>query len=241
MISQASYLYKVEIPILYHDDNLIVVSKPNNMLVHHSYYARNIKTQSLVEFFKGKFKLYPVHRLDHKTSGLIILAKSSEIAAKIQQQFEKKTIEKKYLALVRGFTPKEGKIDTPVKNADTGKYKESLTLFRTLQSIEVPIAVEPYSQSRYSLIEFIPKTGRMHQLRKHANKMSHPIIGDHKYGNRHHNRMFAEQLNLPNLFLHAYSLSFDHPITLEKIELKALLPGFWNTMQYQLDWTIKFP
>ena len=220
----------VQIQIIYEDEALLVVNKPNNMLVHASYYARNIKEASLLARLKESIpvKLYPVHRLDYKTSGVIVLAKSSAFAAKIQKQFEANTIKKTYLALVRGHSQVEGIIDTPIKNADTGKYKEALTTYKTLAQTEVAISVAPYASSLYSYLEFYPKTGRMHQLRKHANKISHPIIGDHKYGNRHHNKMFAEELGFPNMFLHAAVIQFEHPVNNEVLSISAAKPVFWN-------------
>lgn len=223
----------MDIEILYEDNEFIVVNKPNNMLVHGSYYARNLTSPTLLDLLleqRGE-KLFPVHRLDHKTSGVLILAKSAEMTAQLQLKIEDNSLDKKYLALLRGYTPPTGTIDSPVKSAATGKYKEALTEFTTLQSVEIDIPVVPYPQSRYSLVEFSPKTGRMHQLRIHANKISHPIIGDHKYGNRHHNKMFAETLFLPNLFLHAASVEFTHPITNERLKITAKLPEFWGEMR----------
>lgn len=226
----------MQIPILFSDSNLVIVSKPNNILVHPSYYARNIKTTPLNEVLFEQLgeKLYPAHRLDHKTSGVIIFGKSSESVAEIRKQFEANTVIKEYYALVRGYTEMEGIIDTPVKNNDTGKYRDALTAYQTLSSVEVDIPVQPYPKSRYSLVKLVPKTGRMHQLRKHMNKISHPIIGDHRYGNRHHNRMFEEQLNLPNLFLHARSIEFNDLKTNQPIRISAPFPDFWTDAMNKL-------
>ena len=217
-----------EIEIVYEDDYCIVVNKPNNLLVHHSYFSRNIEEDSLVQLLKlqGYETPIPVHRLDRKTSGLLLLAKGTEYVKPFQELFDSQNISKKYIALVRGFVEGEGVIDSPVKN-DRGNYKEALTHYKGLNSIEIAIPVEPYATARYSYVEFEPKTGRMHQLRIHANKISHPIIGDHKYGNRHHNRMFEEQLGLPNLFLHAFFLKFNHPFLDIEIQLEAGKPNFW--------------
>ena len=226
----------MNIPILFEDDDLLVVNKPNNILVYPSYYARNLKGPKLVDLIANRAtKHHPVHRLDYKTSGVIIFAKNPNAAKEIQVQFENNTIEKNYLAFVRGHTDPNGKIDSPVKNADTGVYKEALTFYTSIQSIEIDIPVEPYPKSRYSIISLNPRTGRMHQLRKYLNKISHPIIGDHKYGNRHHNRMFEEELGLPNLFLHAASIKFQHPITRLPMDLNANLPTFRMEMKVKLN------
>lgn len=217
------------IPVLYEDAYCIAFAKPNNLLVHHSHYARNIDELSLVEQLKalGYESVYPIHRLDRKTSGIILFAKDKQIVPPFQALFEVQSIQKKYLALLRGHVPEIGSIETPVKN-ERGNYKEALTLFRCIKHFTLAIPVQPYSESRYSLVEFEPKTGRMHQLRIHANKMSHPIIGDPKYGNRHHNHSFIEKLQISELFLHAAELNFEHPFTKERIVIHAPLPDFWQ-------------
>jgi tRNA pseudouridine65 synthase len=218
------------IDIIFEDDHCIVANKPNNVLVHHSYYARNITDDSLLQILKQQtgHKFYPVHRLDRKTSGLILLAKKKEFVSKFQELFDNKEISKKYVALVRGYCNDSGIIDSRVKNPDTGVYKDALTHYKLINKVETDVAVHPYSTSRYSIIELEPKTGRTHQLRKHLNKIAHPIIGDHKYGNRHHNQMFTERFNIDNLYLHAKSLQFLHPFTDKEIKLNSELPEFWN-------------
>jgi tRNA pseudouridine65 synthase len=214
--------------VIHNDDFCLIINKPSNLLVHHSYYARNIEEESLAELLRNQgIEAYPVHRLDRKTSGLILFAKKKEYVPAFQQLFEENQIEKKYLALVRGFVAESGMIDTPVKN-DRGNYKEAETHFKCIEHIELPIPVEPYETARYSIVEFTPKTGRMHQLRIHANKIAHPIIGDPKYGNRHHNHMFIDKFGIHNLFLHAKSLAFIHPFTNKNICVKAEVPDFWK-------------
>lgn len=232
----------MEIKVVFEDDSLIVINKPNNLLVHSSYYARNIKGPALVDhlFALKDEKFYPVHRLDYKTSGIIVLAKSGQVATQLQKQFESNTIKKSYVALLRGYVDEEGIIDSPVKNAETGKYKEALTHYKRLESIEVDIPVQPYEKSRYSLVEFYPVTGRMHQLRIHANKISHPIIGDHKYGNRHHNKMFKDELGYDNMFLHANRLAFEHPVT-KVFKVYQESPDYeWRSALIKLGFTTMF-
>lgn len=225
--------------IYYEDSYVLVINKPPNLLVHHSKYARNIEEKSLVELLIDQgIKAYPVHRLDRKTSGLIIFSKRKEDVALFQALFENKQIEKKYIALLRGHVLSSGIVQTPVKN-DRGNYKEAETNYVCLEHLELPIPVVPYPTSRYSLVEFTPTTGRMHQLRIHCNKISHPIIGDPKYGNRHHNHMFEDFFGINNLFLHAYSLVFTHPITNINLELKAKIPEFWIEFNRKNDFKSK--
>lgn len=210
------------------------------MLVHHSHYARNIESMSLVQVIAGQegAELFPVHRLDHKTSGALLLARRKEDVASFQKLFAGKELQKTYTALLRGYVKEEGIIDSPVKN-ERGNYKEALTRYRCLKRFELNIAVQPYRTARYSLTEFYPETGRMHQLRIHANKISHPIIGDPKYGNRHHNHLFSQQFDLPYLFLHASGLRFPHPFTGELLHVEAPLPEFWQSF-FELSSVWKF-
>lgn len=219
----------MEIPILYEDNECLIVNKPSNILVHHSHYARNIETASLVELVResGFSNASPVHRLDHKTSGTLLLAKQQNFVQPFQELFASEALRKIYIALVRGHLSESGTIDTPVKN-ERGNYKEALTHFRCLEHFELAVPIQPYATARYSLVEFEPKTGRLHQLRIHANKISHPIIGDPKHGNRHHNHHFQLEWDLPNLFLHADKLVFHQPFSGELIQCNAPFPEFWE-------------
>lgn len=218
-----------QLHIVFEDAHCLVVDKPSNLIVHHSYYARNIEETSLTDLIResGYPEASPVHRLDRKTSGLLLFSKKAEWVSEFQILFDKNEIEKKYLALLRGFVPEEGVVDSPVKN-DRGNYKDAETRFRCLEQFERDYVIPPYEKQRYSLVEMVPVTGRMHQLRIHANKMAHPIINDPKYGNRHHNHYFQEELGIHELFLHAYQLKFRQPFTSEAIDLQAPLPDFWN-------------
>lgn len=226
------------IEVLFEDDFIIVVNKPNNTLVYPSYYARNIKEPTLIDVLEqqANLKLYPLHRLDRKTSGVIVLGKSKEVARSFQPLFEKQVINKVYIALVRGFCNPEGEINTPIQNNDTGVYKEALTFYKTIKTYEWNQPVKPYATSRYSLIELKPKTGRMHQLRKHMNKISHPIIGDHKYGDRNYNKLFTEKTGFDNLYLHAQKIEFIHPIKKELIKIDADIPAWWNYILKEFKW-----
>lgn len=215
--------------MVYEDDFCFVVNKPNNVVVHHSKYAGQLDEMSLVELLRleGYETPIPVHRLDRKTSGLILFVKDATNARKFQQLFDDQLIQKEYRALLRGHLPAAGIIDTPVKN-ERGNHKEALTEFCCLEHFIRDYSIPPYEQQRYSLVEFVPKTGRMHQLRIHANKIAHPIINDPKYGNRHHNHYFQEVLGIPFLFLHAQKLAFKHPFTSDLVTIEAPLPDFWQ-------------
>jgi len=218
--------------ILYEDAYCLAVCKPENMLVHHSHYARNLQDEeTLLDYISAfhKTSVYPIHRLDYKTSGVVLCAKEKDYVKEFQKLFDTQVITKQYLALVRGFINESGVIETPIKDL-SGKYKEAKSIYTRIERFTINMAVHPYQEARYSLVQFTPQTGRQHQLRKHANKMSHPIIGDHKYGNRHHNKMFASCLGLPHLFLHAQSLRFTHPLLSTEICIEAPLPAYWDVL-----------
>ena len=229
----------MSLEIIYEDDYLLCVSKPNNILVHHAYHSRNVADEdSLLQLiFKFKnYKVYPIHRLDRKTSGIILLAKQKEYVSKFQELFTNNEIQKKYFGVVRGFSPDSKTIDSPVKGRDANVHKEALTYLKTLENITLNIPVKPYDSSRYSLVQLSPKTGRMHQLRVHSNKISHPLIGDSKYGDKNHDMMFDENFGWKNLFLHAGKLEFKHPFTSEELILKASFPDDWLALFTRFNW-----
>lgn len=219
--------------ILFEDNYMLAVHKPNNMLVHHSVMANNqLEEKSMVQILFDQLheKYFPVHRLDRKTSGIILFAKDKKHVKQFQELFLSNSIEKIYYGLVRGFIPESGKIDSPVKGRDANIHKDALTYFNRIQTYKIPIQVGPYELSRYSLVKLTPKTGRLHQLRIHMNKISHPLIGDPKYGDRFHNRMFEREFQNEAMFLHAKSLSFVHPFTKEAIHLETDFPENWKTV-----------
>ncbi|MHB0755353.1 pseudouridine synthase [Polaribacter sp. M15] len=229
----------MSLEIIFEDDYLLCLSKPNNVLVHHAYHSRNVADEaSLLQIIKNEtdLKVYPIHRLDRKTSGIILLAKEKEYVAKFQELFTNDVIQKTYFGVVRGFSPDVKTIDSPVKGRDANVHKDALTELKTLANITLDIPVKPYDSSRYSLVQLSPKTGRMHQLRVHMNKISHPLIGDAKYGDKNHDVMYAENFGWQNLFLHAGKLEFTHPFTSEKLILQASFPKNWLALFDEFDW-----
>jgi len=229
----------MSLEIIFEDPYFICVNKPNNVLVHHAHHSRNVADEdSLLQRIKDEIglKVYPIHRLDRKTSGIIILAKEKEFVSKFQELFTHHDIQKTYFGVVRGFAPETKTIDSPVKGRDANVHKEALTTLKTLEKITLNIPVKPYDSSRYSLVELSPKTGRMHQLRVHTNKISHPLIGDAKYGDKNHDTMYHKNFGWSNLFLHAGKLEFTHPFTSEKLILKATFPTDWIALFEEFSW-----
>ena len=138
--------------------------------------------------------------------------------------------------MVRGFSPEIKIIDSPVKGRDASVYKAAETHLKTISQITLDIPVKPYDSSRYSMVQLSPKTGRMHQLRVHSNKISHPLVGDTKYGDKNHDEMFDQNFGWKNMFLHAGILEFTHPFTEEKLVLKAPFPKDWISLFEKFTW-----
>lgn len=209
--------------IIYQDENLIAINKPHGLLVHQSSIARDA-TEFALQLLRDQVGKHvsPVHRLDRKTSGILLFAfdKASEIA--MHQQFMNAETDKKYLAILRGFTPDTMDIDYPLAK-ENGTMQDAFTSFRTLQKAEVEVAFGKHPTSRYSLVEATPKTGRMHQLRRHFSHILHPIIGDRTHGCNKQNKFFKDQWEMTTMLLHASELEFIHPVTKGRIHLKASL------------------
>ena len=225
--------------ILFEDEYIICVSKPNNVVVHHAHHSRNVSDEdSLLQLLFNQFgkKFYPIHRLDRKTSGIILLAKETSFVSKFQELFTNNEIQKTYYGIVRGHAPESKIIDSPVKGRDANVHKDAETLLELVDKITLDIPVKPYDTSRYSLVKLSLKTGRLHQLRIHMNKISHPLINDAKYGDKNHDLMYESEFGWTKLFLHAGSLAFQHPFTQEELTLKAHFPQDWIALFDRFNW-----
>lgn len=207
--------------ILYQDEHLIAINKPHGLLVHRSAIAADA-SEFAVQILRDQIgqKVYPVHRLDRKTGGVLLFALNDEANSQLQQAFMNKEVSKKYLAIVRGFTPEKGTIDYPL-TTDDGRTQDAVTHYSTLQQFEIPVPIGKFETSRYSLVEVIPETGRMHQIRKHFAHIFHPIIGDRPYGCNKQNKLFLEKWQMNTMLLHASELEFKKPFSDEIIIVKA--------------------
>lgn len=228
-----------DLQILFQDDFLVAINKPNGLLVHRSPIAKDAE-EFAIQLLRDQLNRHvqPLHRLDRKTSGVLLFGLDKNIEAPLNAAFTNGEIEKHYYAIVRGFAPEEGIIDYPLKR-DDGKVQEAVTHFKRLATTQIELASGKHTTSRYSLVDVNPKTGRMHQIRKHFAHIFHPIIGDRPHGCNKQNKIFKDKWAMDTMMLHARELSFVHPITEEKIILKApLLPEFIRTMEL-LDFSIK--
>ena len=194
--------------ILFEQDDLIAINKPHGLLVHQSRIARDADVFA-VQLLRDQIgqKVYPVHRLDRKTSGVLLFAKTKTRNAQMQQIFRERQIQKTYKAIVRGYLDEAGKIDYALTNE--GKTKDAQTDYHRLQQFEIPLSSGKYASSRYSLALLKPHTGRFHQLRKHLAHIQHPIIGDRPHGCNKQNRFWKAQFQMDKMMLHAECLAFE--------------------------------
>ena len=207
--------------ILYNDNDLIAINKPHGIAVHRSEYVGKDDTYVMQELRNqlGQ-KVFPGHRVDKKTSGVLLFSLSQESNKLVQQLFRENLIKKKYLAIVRGYTEDSGIIDYPLIN-DKGKKQEAVTEYYTMSRTELHIPFGKFNTSRYSLVEVYPQTGRMHQIRKHLAHINHPIIGDRPHGCNKQNKLFKEKFNMTTMMLHAMEISFIHPLTSQEVKIIA--------------------
>jgi tRNA pseudouridine65 synthase len=236
-----------ELEILYKDDYLVAINKPSGLLVHKSmidkheiYFAMKMLRDQLGQW------VYPIHRLDKPTSGVLLFALDSHSAKLMSEQFKEHTIQKTYIAVVRGYVQESGVIDYALsvkfdkitdKLANKEKTAENaVTKYRRLGSVELDFAVGKYEKTRYSLVELQPLTGRKHQLRRHMKHLSHHMLGDTKYGRGEHNKFIRQEFGVHRLLLHASTLEITHPYTKERIIIKADVDNTFKALFEKFSW-----
>lgn len=237
----------VSLSILYEDEGLIAVNKPAGMLVHRSWLDKH-ETRFVMQTLRDQIgqHVYPVHRLDRPTSGVLLFAKDSVTAHQLSLQFEQHTVKKSYLAVVRGYLGGgylgAGRIDYALKprlDKIADKFTDpdkaalpAITDYECLATVELPfVACDRFATSRYSLARLMPITGRKHQLRRHMKHIFHPIVGDTTYGDKKQNRAILQHIGVGRLLLHAHRLSFSHPVTAEMVTVTADLDEEFSVMR----------
>ena len=216
--------------ILYQDDHFIAINKPAGIFVHRTKLA--FQEKSCMQILRNQLNLwvYPVHRLDRATSGALLFALNPKAASKISNLFQQRKVNKKYIAVVRGFTEKTEVLNYPIRNDKNKNPVEAITYYKLKSTIELKHPVGRYQTARYSLVEIKPETGRRHQIRKHFARISHPIIGDVSYGDGAHNHFFRDHFGLNRLMLFAISVGFEHPYSKKSISIRAKLPTDINEL-----------
>ncbi|MCW7537667.1 pseudouridine synthase [Aquabacterium sp. A7-Y] len=236
------------LPVLYLDERMVAVHKPPALLVHRTPLARDDEffALQLVRDQLGGSHVWPVHRLDRGTSGVLLFARDAATARTLSLQFESQAVTKTYLALVRGWPAAEGVIDHALARIEEDRPDESrgisedaqqaLTRWRRLATLETESSLGPHPTSRYALLEVKPETGRQHQIRRHLKHISHPLIGDATYGKGPHNRWWAARLGIQRLWLHAAELRLAHPVSGEPLRLAAPPGADWQALLAQPGW-----
>ncbi|WP_082897055.1 tRNA pseudouridine(65) synthase TruC [Thalassotalea crassostreae] len=239
-----------QLEILYQDEHLVAVNKPSGLFVHRSFMDRHEKyfALQLVRDLVGQY-VYPLHRLDRPTSGVLLFGLSEDVARKMGQAFTDKTIQKTYYAITRGHLNGEGQVDYPLKEKLDklgDKYvnqdkpaQDAVTDYQSIATSSLAIPLGKFDSVRYSLIKLKPHTGRRHQIRRHLAHLRHPIIGDINYGDNKQNPFFGKHFGFRRLMLHAQQLEFLHPITDEKITISAPLDEQWLFVFKELGWNIE--
>mgnify|MGYP000023516713 FL=1 len=240
----------MELDIIYQDEHLVAINKPSGLLVHRSEIDRH-ETAFALQLVRNQLgqRVYPVHRLDKPTSGVLVFARQPETASLVVEQWRQRDVEKHYLAIVRGYMPDfthldyamSPPVDKYAKHERVKPPQEAITDFTSLAQVEIPVAIDKYPQSRYSLIDSRPHTGRKHQIRRHLKHLSHPIIGDARYGKGRHSRYFRDHMDAPRLLLHAWSLEMLHPYTGELLTLIARPDRIMRQLFDRFDWNLALP
>lgn len=225
-------------PIIFKNKDLVVIDKPEGFHVHpHEVKTHRVsKEQTCLYLLRRQINqwVYPVHRLDAATSGLLVFALSSESAHEFHQMLQNQSVQKKYLGVARGYLTGDQNVEIPLPSEKGDKELPAQTLFHNLKTLEINAAIGKYPQSRYSLLQAIPVTGRFHQIRRHLTRLAHPLIGDFAHGDRYHNRYFRDQLRLPGLCLRAQSLRFSWQG--EELYLEAPVTPKWQRLFEMFDY-----
>jgi tRNA pseudouridine65 synthase len=232
--------------VVYRDDWLIAIHKPAGLLVHRSDLDRH-ETRFAVQLLRDQIgrPVWPAHRLDRGTSGLLLFSLDPETGRALSGQFARGEVAKTYLAVVRGHPPEAGVIDhplTPRPDAHAGLAGDrapqpARTRYRRLAATELPYRVDRYPSSRYALVALYPDTGRRHQLRRHLKHIAHPIIGDATHGKGRHNRLFQDLFDSRRLLLAALELRLFHPVTGTPLCLSAPLATEFQAVLARLGWS----
>lgn len=237
--------------IIYQDEYLVAVNKPAGMLVHRSWLDKH-ETQFVMQTLRDQIgqHVFPLHRLDRPTSGVLVFALSSEYASKMMPMFAEHKFVKTYHAIVRGWIEEGDRLDYALKveldkiadkfASEEKEAQEAITDYKPLAKVEVPYSTGKFPTSRYCLMELSPLTGRKHQLRRHMKHLRHPIVGDTTHGDGKHNRLYREEFACERLMLHASRLEFEHPFTGMQMVLEARFDETWKSLIQRFDWQDAF-
>ena len=208
--------------VLHRDADLVAIDKPAGLLVHPSALDAH-EERTALDLLQAQFgeRLWPLHRLDKATSGVLLFGRSVEAARRWGMAFEGGAVRKQYLALVRGWPAEAGVIDYALARdpelPSAGQPRvAALTRYRRLACFDWPFAVDGrHPSSRYALVLVEPESGRRHQIRRHFKHIAHPLVGDTTHGKGAHNRAVAAWLGVERLWLHAWKVELAGGLRME--------------------------
>ncbi len=243
MDDEEEFALQEEIPplqILYQDNHYVAIIKPFGLLVHRTDIAEHHK-DFVLQKLRNQIRnwIYPIHRLDGPTTGVLVFGLHKKAASKLNNLFRKRSMKKTYYALVRGHAPDSGIIDHPILKYGNKHPQNAITKYQTVAKGVLPIAQFGYEQLYYSLVRLQPQTGRMHQIRKHLKHINYPIICDRRYGDWRHNKLFNKEFGIKNLFLLAQKLEFVHPYTKENVTIEAPFSDDMLQIGQRFGWDMK--
>lgn len=227
----------IPLDIVYQDNDLAVINKPQGMVVHAGAgQADGTLVNALLASLDhlsgvgGVLRPGIVHRIDKDTSGLLVVAKNDKAHVSLSAQIADKTCSRKYYALLEGCVKAEkGRIATDIGRSPADRLKMAVLPAGRGKNAITDYEVAARYGSDYTLCRFMLHTGRTHQIRVHAKYMGHPVVGDPVYGYK------KQKFSLNGQLLHAYSLSFTHPTTGERLTFYAPLPPYFSGLLEKLD------
>ncbi len=233
--------------ILYQDEHLIAIDKPEGLAVHRDDFSSRDQPACL-QILRDQLgrEVHPVHRLDAATSGALLFTFDRQILAAMMGQFMERRVEKIYHAIFRGWLRESVTCEMPMKkyfdkrharSVDAGDgFQEASTVFVPVKWLEVPWVNEKFPMSRYTFVKVMPRTGRYHQIRRHACYLAHPIVGDTTRGDGDHNRLWRSNRSSHRLLLHASSIKVLHPVTGLNLVIDSELPKSFAVHLVELPW-----
>lgn len=223
----------MKLKVLLQDRNFIAVHKPAGLVT----YSDSPGQKGAKEFLEKQIgkRLFPVHRIDKDTCGLLVFALSDTIARELTALFRTRVVKKQYLAIVHGQPPERGVIDTPLAKHKESGVEPAVTEFTRLASIEVDWDGE---KRQYALVRCEMKTGRYHQIRRHMKSIGHPLCGDPEYGNGWDNRAFNERFGVERTLLSAIAVSFPDRAKQQMVRLKTQPDSDFQKVMGAFGWKL---
>ena len=231
--------------IIYQDDAIVAIHKPAGVMTHRSRIAEDDEP-SAMELLRDQLGcwVYPIHRLDRATSGLLLFGLDQDSARRLHQSFAQSEVTKRYLAITRGHAPAVADVNRPLKEkrdrmtdrqaAHDKPPQSAHTSIQTWAHCTLPVSLGRYPTSRFSLVSVQPHTGRRHQIRRHLAGLSYPLIGDTTHGRGELNRFFRDHFSCRRLLLAAVELSIKHPHESRQLDLVAPMDGVMASVCHSL-------